>query len=273
MPAARVYSRPTKISSHRACVCSPQPSLRIAKSLCTIAHATVAMSAFVRQKPRRSYMSDKKDLSTYEKRSNTPKVQVEESCPICQEPIGVRNKEGITECWSILPCGHQFGSYCIKHYLRVVADDRPSCPICRQPTYHTCGHPYLPRILDPSDNEAGTIAKLSDTWIERMRTTSCVYCRLVKNEAPVWKAKTRRGTIWRSAGSWLLSLATRPRRLLRHRNRNEEVLRGPLLIPWQEDDAYGGPWIDPFPRQRDPVWERWWDSQEPKERNPAEGFR
>lgn len=77
----------------------------------------------------------------------TARVEVEETCAICQEPIGSRTPDGITEGWSKLPCGHRFGSYCIKHYLRVVADDRPSCPVCRRNVYHTCGHPVLPTVL------------------------------------------------------------------------------------------------------------------------------
>jgi len=249
-------------------------SFIILKGLYTIAYATINMSTVTRQKLRMSYTSDKKDPSAYEKSHSTPKVQVEESCPICQEPIEVRNKEGITERWSMLPCGHQFGSYCIKHYLRVVADDRPSCPICRQPAYHNCGHPYLPIVIESNRSPVDeTLGQFSDAWIEKMRTTSCTYCRTRKNISPAWRPKARRGPL-RSAGSWLLTLATHPRRFIRNRGRQEEVLRGPLLIPWQEDeDGYNGPWVDPFPRPRDPVWERWWDSQKPQEINPAEGFR
>jgi len=64
-------------------------------------------------------------------------------CPICQETVGTRRPDGITETWSAIPCGHRFGSFCIKTWLGL---DQPSCPVCRRDMVHACGHPVLPTI-------------------------------------------------------------------------------------------------------------------------------
>jgi len=233
----------------------------LTKGFCTLLGA-VAMSVMMRRKARRSsYIGDQKQPSFSEKQTGgTTKVQVETTCPICQEPVGSRNPEGITEDWSSLPCGHQFGSHCIKHYLRIVADDRPSCPICRQTAYHVCGHPVLPTVINSTSTCID--AKKTIERVQNLQSTFCGFCRSGKGIVRMRVIK-RPKTKLKAAGAWLLSLTTVPRRLLgRNRNRRREDVAngGSLLQPWEDDN---GPWIDPFPRIRDPLWERWWDSQEP----------
>ena len=228
----------------------------------------VAMSVLLRQKTFRSYLAEQKQPVVSEKekkhKSKAREARVETACPICQEPVGSKSPEGFAEGWSTLSCGHRFGSYCIKHYLRVVADDRPSCPICRRDAYHSCGHPFLPILLD-GDVDDLSMAE-GDVSVRIMRTSHCGFCQLGRRGA---KDTKRPKTKLRAAGSWLLSLAVSPARLLsrrsrRRRRRNAGSHRSPLLVSWDEDH---GPWVDPFPRNRDPEWERWWDGQPPVERS------
>ncbi|KAK8065240.1 hypothetical protein PG997_011987 [Apiospora hydei] len=59
-----------------------------------------------------------------------------EECPICQDPVGIPNPEGITEAWTSLKCGHKFGTVCIQTWLQDSIDrdpnGTPSCPIWTQ---------------------------------------------------------------------------------------------------------------------------------------------
>jgi hypothetical protein len=222
-----------------------------------------------RKAGRSSYIKDVKQPTFSEKSacSTTTKVQeVVTTCPICQEPVGSRNPEGITEDWSCLPCGHRFGSHCIKHYLRIVADDRPSCPICRQIAYHGCGHPVLPVLLDSTNSiDICVDSKKATELVRNLQGTFCCYCRAKNGDAPMRALKRPRRRL-RAAGAWLLSIATAPRRLLGRRQprpREHAVVyrRGTLLQPWDDDEV--SPWLDPYPRARDAQWERWWDAQEP----------
>ncbi|KAK0727376.1 hypothetical protein B0T26DRAFT_636688 [Lasiosphaeria miniovina] len=197
----------------------------------------------MKQKAR--YYSGKKD-SAIEKQS--AKAEVEAICPICQESIGTRNAEGIVEGWSILPCGHRFGSYCIKHYLNVVAEDRPSCPVCRQIAYHICGHPVLPALLRPNSSEGERIVEVSELLIQELQSSDCAYCQLGRASR---RRSRKPASKWKAAVGLLRYLKLRPSQLLgRHR-----ALAGP--------QTQQGPWIDPFPKPRDPEWERWWVTQEP----------
>ncbi|KAI0515461.1 hypothetical protein F5B22DRAFT_607425 [Xylaria bambusicola] len=79
--------------------------------------------------------------------------EVLEECPICHDPVGATNPEGILESWTHLHCGHKFGTHCIQSWLQESADRNPhsipSCPICRSIAKHPCGHPIVltPRYL------------------------------------------------------------------------------------------------------------------------------
>ncbi|EAQ86029.1 hypothetical protein CHGG_07282 [Chaetomium globosum CBS 148.51] len=117
-------------------------------------------------------------------------VQIEEtSCLICQETIGTRNAEGLKEGFSMLPCGHRFGSRCIKRYLAITADEQPLCPICRHVSYHdACGHPVLPFLLNRDGTHPDLIAdkdgklRPPKTSGEELMTTPCEYCLLPDEE-------------------------------------------------------------------------------------------
>ncbi|KAI1376474.1 hypothetical protein F4677DRAFT_79305 [Hypoxylon crocopeplum] len=71
-----------------------------------------------------------------------------EECPICHDPVGVANPEGIVESWTNLYCGHKFGTHCIQTWLQesINRDQNasPSCPICRTTAKHPCGHLISP---------------------------------------------------------------------------------------------------------------------------------
>ncbi|KAK8100383.1 hypothetical protein PG999_010757 [Apiospora kogelbergensis] len=76
-----------------------------------------------------------------------------EECPICQDPVGIPNPEGITEAWTSLNCGHKFGTVCIQTWLQDSLDrdpnGTPSCPICRAVAKHpVCAHAVCPPSLD-----------------------------------------------------------------------------------------------------------------------------
>lgn len=70
-----------------------------------------------------------------------------EECPICHDPVGMKNPEGILESWVHLHCNHKFGTQCIQTWLQESAEREPhavpSCPICRAPAKHPCGHPVI----------------------------------------------------------------------------------------------------------------------------------
>ncbi|KAI0814567.1 hypothetical protein GGR55DRAFT_437710 [Xylaria sp. FL0064] len=79
-----------------------------------------------------------------------------EECPICHDPVGLKNPEGVMESWVHLHCGHKFGTQCIQTWLEESAEREPhsvpTCPICRTTARHPCGHPVsLPalRFLPP----------------------------------------------------------------------------------------------------------------------------
>ncbi|KAI0433009.1 hypothetical protein F5Y09DRAFT_108094 [Xylaria sp. FL1042] len=67
-----------------------------------------------------------------------------EECPICHDPVGLKNPEGVLESWVHLHCGHKFGTHCIQTWLEesVERDPHsvPTCPICRTIARHPCGH-------------------------------------------------------------------------------------------------------------------------------------
>lgn len=212
---------------------------------------SLSMSIMVRHKSRKAYPSDKKDPSAFGKPSTTTTVEIEAACPICQESVGEQNPDGITEGWSILPCGHRFGSHCLKKYLRIVAGDRPTCPICRQLAYHGCGHPVLPALITSKPGERKRSAEAKDFFEAGVLTKHCGYCRPRQE----WPTPRRSGL--KRVASWLVA---GPKKLLKRNRRNRGIAGGPLLLPWGDGN---GPYIDPFPRERDPQWEIWWDQQAP----------
>ncbi|KAI1084136.1 hypothetical protein F5B20DRAFT_285115 [Whalleya microplaca] len=85
--------------------------------------------------------------------SSVPRPPPPEECPICHDPVGVANPEGVVESWTQLHCGHKFGTACIQAWLEEsIARDQntnPSCPICRTTAKHPCGHLVSPPPFPP----------------------------------------------------------------------------------------------------------------------------
>ncbi|KAI0169627.1 hypothetical protein GGR52DRAFT_475341 [Hypoxylon sp. FL1284] len=74
-----------------------------------------------------------------------------EECPICHDPVGLANPEGLVEAWTKLYCGHRFGTRCIQTWLQESVNRdpsaSPSCPICRATAKHPCGHLVSPPLF------------------------------------------------------------------------------------------------------------------------------
>ncbi|KAI1391450.1 uncharacterized protein F4822DRAFT_186222 [Hypoxylon trugodes] len=92
--------------------------------------------------------SSNTSLTTTKKRPPPAPPVPPEECPICHDPVGLENPEGIIESWTSLFCGHRFGTHCIQTWLTesLVRDPNanPSCPICRTTAKHPCGHLISP---------------------------------------------------------------------------------------------------------------------------------
>lgn len=169
-------------------------------------------------------------------------------CPICQEPVGSPSPEGTIEGWSVLPCGHRFGSRCIKYYLGLVADERPSCPICRLPAHHRCDHPVLPALLDAhkAGPQKNIPAEERAVGTRKAQATLCGYCLVLDASGRRYRKPTAR---WKTPIRWLVQRLT-----TRRTNRSNGL---------DDDGVWRGPWVDKWPRPRDPEWERWWNGQAP----------
>lgn len=178
---------------------------------------------------------------------NHHSVHFDASCPICQEPVGHRNLEGKTESWSQLPCGHKFGSHCIKRWLGMVGGDKPCCPICRQNASYLCGHPVLPVVIPGNrrgKDEGGGGLKMMESTFEQLQGLqygNCVFCRQAlggrtrtKKRAVPWSLV--KGCWWRV---WY----------------GKTYDRNPLP---EHAPLFG------YPGVRDTAWEKWWRAQEPR---------
>ncbi|KAK4104839.1 hypothetical protein N658DRAFT_191015 [Parathielavia hyrcaniae] len=225
-------------------------------------------------------------------------VYVEDrTCPICQEPTGTRNPDGVIEGWSELPCGHRFGSYCIKRYLIIAADEHPLCPICRQMAYHdVCGHPVLPFVLesccthhdlDEDPTVAAGALPYTPTREEELTTVACQYCRMMdelrehlanssgnnnKKSGPLStitlniKAPFRwmRGLIppvLRRRSVRIESLTRESSRSGHEHRLSRQEARTRRRIP-PNSGPWHGPWMDV--QSRDVEWEKWWKDQAPR---------
>ncbi|KAI1827872.1 hypothetical protein F4861DRAFT_292826 [Xylaria intraflava] len=91
------------------------------------------------------------DVGSYQRKDEKNTAALEEppleECPICHDPVGLENPEGILESWVHLHCNHKFGTQCIQTWLQESAErdphSMPSCPICRTTAKHPCGHPVI----------------------------------------------------------------------------------------------------------------------------------
>ncbi|KAI0439351.1 hypothetical protein F4803DRAFT_47460 [Xylaria telfairii] len=113
-------------------------------------------------------------LDTQQDEKATVQVVPLEECPICHDPVGVRNPEGVLESWVHLHCNHKFGTHCIQTWLQESAErdphSVPSCPICRTAAKHPCGHPVvLPARRLPPITMWSPILPPSSSYIEGQR--------------------------------------------------------------------------------------------------------
>ena len=263
--------------------CLPLLSTAPAKRLVTLALSIVAALAMGRTVLARL---DSKKYTTSSSPKQPSTIEIEgESCPICQEPVGTRNADGIKEGWSMLPCGHRFGSYCIKRYLAITADESPLCPMCRHVAYHdACGHPVLPFLLKPDGTHPELVKDPSGNTRpprgDEMTTMSCEYCQPRddnKKKVPRGRRLSAQVATWKKPFSWLQAVLP-----LARKRRN--TLANIDLVPSPEDtvpsDArltrqqartrrrtqihaavWEGPWMDVH--SRDVEWEKWWKEQAP----------
>ncbi|KAL2139622.1 hypothetical protein VTI28DRAFT_4931 [Corynascus sepedonium] len=260
-----------------------------AKYVVTFAFTTFIAFAMGRTVRGRSDIKRRLNASSSEKQPSAAQIE-ERTCLICQEIVGTRNAEGIKEGFSMLPCGHRFGSYCIKRYLSLTADEEPLCPICRHVAYHdACGHPVLPFLLNSDGthpdliiDESGKVRPPNSG--EDLLTAPCEYCRLLEEEEqvelPSWKNTGRLATIKKPL-RWLRELVPFARRrrlqvlLAASENLNEEEASSSATnqrLTRQEmrmrrrtpvnNATWEGPWVDV--QTRDVEWEKWWTAQAPR---------
>lgn len=194
-----------------------------------------------------------------EKQGSTVEIEAA-ACPICQEPIGSRHPEGVVEGWSVLPCGHCFGSYCIKRYLGIAAHEQPLCPLCRREAYYACGHPCLPLVLARGETKVSGRRRAA----EALLLMGCDYCRGATGVGE--KRKGARSWL-KTPFRWVRALTPFGRRDGPRRSESRQLSETRHLYGWTGrivDGGWRGPWMDTFPRFRDPHWETWWKEQAPR---------
>lgn len=181
-------------------------------------------------------------------------------CPICHEEIGSPSPEGIVETWSVLPCGHLFGSHCIKHYIQMVAYNRPQCPICRYSLVHGCGHPVLPALfVTDGSRRVKNAAKVNRETIRalvmRSMQYNCAYCTEMIASGHGVVATGENGRKRQRTSKWkmLLKKIFFSSPLAMDRWRDPEAEDAVARFPETRLDYWNG--------ARDYGWEWWWDRQ------------
>jgi len=245
---------------------------------------TVAISTFVALTMGRTVLArlDTKRQTSTSSEKHPSTIQIEDkSCPICQEPVGTRNAEGIKEGWSMLPCGHRFGSHCIKRYLGITADESPLCPMCRHVAYHdACGHPVLPFLLKSDGTHPDLITDSSGNTHpprgDELMTMSCEYCqpRDENKTRPRGRRLSRVSTYtWKKPLGWLRAVLPMARQRSQSQSPSRETPAGAdQRLSRQQARArrrtqihaavWEGPWMDV--QSRDLDWENWWKEQAPR---------
>lgn len=102
------------------------------------------------------------------------------ACPICQVDVGTKSPEGVKEGYALTPCGHVFGSVCIKTYLALCTADKPLCPVCRTDLSHACAHPVLPAPHDPKKSRLSREDAAAKAFPDEPRNADCAFCRARK---------------------------------------------------------------------------------------------
>lgn len=194
-----------------------------------------------------------------EKRLKAPKGDlVDVTCSICQEAVGKLTPDGVTESWSILPCGHKFGSICIKHWLGLEAKDSPSCPICRKGATYICGHPVLPRVL-PAEVARRLDGIRGPDLSELLQLTTCEYCRSTPTKHHHPPAVVREVGLWKGFAKFTW-------RMLRHGRLQRRPRVGSVEVDVEASQRLNLErtymWIACAEVMRED-WKRWWDNQEP----------
>lgn len=100
------------------------------------------------------------------------------TCPICQVDIGTKSPEGVKEGYAVTPCGHVFGSLCIKKYLAIT--DKPQCPFCRTDLFHVCSHPILPVLYDSKKSNLSLEQAAAKAYPTEPQQNDCPYCQNLK---------------------------------------------------------------------------------------------
>jgi HUS1 checkpoint protein len=273
-----------------------------AKHLITFAYTTIILFAMGRTIRGRSDLKKHPTAAgcseKQQQQASSSITQIEDTtCLICQEPVGTRNAEGVKEGLSMLPCGHRFGSVCIKRYLGLTADEQPLCPMCRHPAYHdACGHPVLPFLLradgthpDLVTDDAGRTRPPRGP--EDLVTTACEYCLMPEEQRAQQTTAAGAGTgrhyllgrlsAVKKKFRWLRALVPLLSRRTLIANLDEVdimSLGGPVAggderrLTRQEarnrrrapvhDGVWEGPWMDV--QTRDVGWEEWWNAQAPR---------
>lgn len=101
-------------------------------------------------------------------------------CAICQVQIGKKSPDGVKEGYAVTPCGHVFGSVCIKTYLAIT--EKPQCPICRTDLFHHCSHPVQPALYEYKKSRISPAETAATTFPDQVRKVDCQYCRNRKIE-------------------------------------------------------------------------------------------
>lgn len=107
-----------------------------------------------------------------------PTQHLDPTCPICQVDIGTRSPEGVKEGYAVTPCGHVFGSVCIKKYLAIT--DKPQCPFCRTDLFHVCSHPILAVPYDPKKSHLNVEEAAAKAYPTEPQQNDCPYCQNLK---------------------------------------------------------------------------------------------
>ena len=190
----------------------------------------------------------------------------------------------------MLPCGHRFGSYCIKRYLAITADESPLCPMCRHVAYHdACGHPVLPFLLRPDGTHPELVTDAAGNAHpprgDELATMSCEYCQPRdegrKKAAPARGRRLSQVSVtWKRPLSWLQAVLPLGRKR-RNTLENLDLVPSPEDVVAPSSEArltrqqararrrtqvhaavWEGPWMDV--QSRDVQWELWWKEQAPR---------
>ncbi|AEO63278.1 74efd430-f868-4852-ace7-a691d73e47c0 [Thermothielavioides terrestris] len=203
--------------------------------------------------------------TSMETSSNQPaQAPGDNTCPICWQPIlpptvGRAGREG----WSALPCGHRFGSVCIKKHLGMEAHNEPLCPVCRSPAYHEpCRHPVLPFVLDRNGNHP-ELVKDAFGKLRHVRGPAylakelCAYCLPPSGRDTALLLAADVSRVPPGSAQTIVVMS------------EQDLLSSPTVIrqdmgTYQVIRYIGGGWWDEIVQARYLDWKDWWNEQVPR---------